>query len=447
MRCLWCRRGRLRLKPSGHRTDAAPAGETRPEASGRGEPCVLLVAPAASYRIPAYTAAARRLGVPLVVACEGRHVLIPDGVEGVAVAPGEAEGAILDVARGRDVAGVVATDDHTVELASRVATALGVPANSVEAARISRRKDLSREALRAAGAPTPWFRRLDLQGDLQAQAAGCRFPCVVKPLALSGSRGVIRADDPGALVQACRRVAGILRGVTHPDEGRYALVESFLPGFEVAVEGVLANGALRVLAVFDKPDPLDGPFFEETYYVTPSRLPGELQGRVADRLREACLAMGLREGPVHGELRVHQGDATVVEVAARSIGGDCARLLRFGAGSGLEELVLAHALGRDDASRPEDGGAGVLMIPTPRSGVLRRVEGVLDARRVPFVEDVEITVREGYELVPLPEGSRYLGFVFARAPSAVEAERALRQAQECLRIVTAPVWRLEPATA
>lgn len=388
------------------------------------------------------------LEVDILVASTGAHALIPAGVEGVHVdlaAPGAAAERLLAESRRRPFAGVVATDDATVELASRVAEGLSLPHNPVQAARIARRKDLARAALAAAGAPVPTHRRLDLAGDLHGQAAQVCYPCVLKPLALAGSRGVMRADNPAELVAACRRLAPIVAPLQDPEERRYALVEDFMPGREVALEGMLREGTLHVLALFDKPDPLDGPCFEETYYVTPSRLGEALQARVRRRVQEACRAYGLREGPVHAELRVDGGDGRILEVAARTIGGDCARLLEFGTGCSLEELVLGHALGRPLRLEPGAGAAGVLMLPTPAAGTLRRIEGVLAARRVPHIDDVVIAVREGYELVPLPEGSSYLGFVFAHAPTPAAVEAALRAAHACLNVVIAPAWRLEPA--
>jgi biotin carboxylase len=268
---------------------------------------------------------------------------------------------------------------------------------------------------------------------------------VVKPLALSGSRGVIRADSAGELVAAIERVRAILsREYGSPSElSRHVQVEDFVPGQEVALEGMLRAGRLAVLALFDKPDPLDGPFFEETYYITPSRHPAGQQERLVQRVQQACTALGLREGPVHAELRIHAGDGVIMEVASRTIGGDCARLLQFGTGQGLEDLVISHAIGQPLPVSPQDGGAGVLMIPIPVAGVLRRVEGIAAARAVPCVEDVMISLRDGYELVPLPEGASYLGFMFARAPSAAQAESALREAHAKLRIVTAPVMHLQ----
>jgi len=205
---------------------------------------------------------------------------------------------------------------------------------------------------------------------------------------------------------------------------------------------MLHHGELRVLALFDKPDPLEGPYFEETYYITPSRLDPDTQALIRKRVAQACAAYGLVTGPVHAELRLHEGEAWILEVAARTIGGQCARLLRFGTGYGLEEQVIAEALGQPLTPNADNGAAGVLMIPIPRAGILRRVEGLLAAQRVPYIEDIEISVREGYELVPLPEGASYLGFIFARAPTPELAEQALREAHACLNIVVAPVWKV-----
>jgi biotin carboxylase len=343
------------------------------------------------------------------------------------------------------VSGIVSTDDSTSVIASIVAEGLGLEHNPPAAVATARRKDLARAALSRAGMPSPAHRVIRLDEPLEAQIAGVGYPCVAKPLAMSASRGVIRADDPVALLAACRRIAPIAAEARDPFERRHLLVEDFISGREVALEGLLETGELRVLALFDKPDPLDGPFFEETYYVTPSRLAASVQRNVQEAVEGACRAFGLREGPVHAELRVDGARAQVLEVAARTIGGDCARLLRFGTGLGLEEIVLRHAAGLPLRTEPAAGAAGVLMIPTARAGVLRRVEGVMRARAVSGVEDVAIVKREGYELVPLPEGGDYLGFIFARAPTSVAVEAALREAHACLNVVVGSAWRLEPA--
>ena len=432
---------------------------------------VLLLTPPGSYRVHAYLEAARDLGIEMIVASEGEYSLVPGLGEGLRVEFADTEAVIGQVVRAhrdRPIAGVVATDDGTVELANRVAAALGLAHNAASAARITRRKDLARAALAAAGLPVPAVRRVDLRRPVAPQIAGVEFPCVVKPLALSASRGVIRADDVPGLEAACRRagaVAAAATGVPPPpaagastavpardsidDEERHTLlVESFVPGPEIALEGMLVGGELSVLAIFDKPDPLDGPFFEETIYVTPSRLPPPVRSLAAERVREGCAAYGLTEGPVHAELRIHDGDAWIIEIAGRTIGGDCARLFTFGSGTSLEHLVLQTALGRvpgapDAPFRGTGRAAGVLMIPTPGAGVLRRVEGVMAASRIPGVREVSITVREGYELTPLPEGGTYLGFVFALGEGPAAVEDSLRRAREAIRVVVAPSLAVE----
>ncbi len=435
---------------------------------------VLLLTPPGSYRVHAYLEAARDLGIEILVASEGEYSLVPGIGDGLRVELADSETVIEQVVsahRDRPIAGVVATDDATVEVANRAAAAIGLAHNAPSAARITRRKDLARAALAAAGLPVPAIRRVDLRHPIGPQLAGIEFPGVVKPLAMSASRGVIRADDLPGLEAACKRAGAIVSasaGIsaqaatgttadlsvdvsTDADERHTLLVESFVPGPEIALEGMLADGELSVLALFDKPDPLDGPFFEETIYVTPSRLPPPIQSLAAERVREGCAAYGLTEGPVHAELRVHEGDAWIIEIAGRTIGGDCARLFAFGSGTSLEHLVLRRALGRapgvsDAPFRDAGRAAGVLMIPTPGAGTLRRVEGVMAASRIPGIREVSITVREGYELTPLPEGGTYLGFVFALGEDPADVENSLRRAQETIRVVLAPSLAVEVAS-
>jgi biotin carboxylase len=400
-----------------------------------------LVAIHQSYRVPAYQSAAAMLGARLVIASQGKHSITPGIADGIHVDFADVPDAverIVTAAERTPFDAALASDDLALEVAARAAGALGLPHNPLAAVRASRRKDLARETLRAAGLPVPRFKCLHLKRAVEPQTADLDYPCVVKPVAMAASRGVIRVDSKQELLRTLPRLEAIIADAVVPDERDRVLVESFIPGKEIAIEGLLSDGRLHVLAVFDKPEPMDGPFFEESYYVTPSRLPRVLLERACERLAEACAAYGLREGPVHGELRLHDGDAWILEVAARTIGGDCARLLSFGAGRTLEELVLRHALGWPlDLKRPA-GAAGVLMIPTPAAGTLRRVEGVLAARQVPGIEDLMIAVREGYELTPLPEGGTYLGFMFARADTPAEVEHALRKAHAKLNVVIAP---------
>ncbi len=405
---------------------------------------VLLIAPHSSYRIAPYLDAAHNLGADVLLASQGEHTIAARGVEGISLDlqhPEAAVARLLAAARERPLDAVLGTDDATTELAARVAEALGLPHNSPEAARFARRKDLARARLAQAGAAVPRHWLIDLRRPLAGQLEPIEYPCVAKPVAMSASRGVIRANNRDELLRACARIERILEGEAPGEEGQHLLVERFIPGFEVAVEGLLSAGELEILAIFDKPDPLDGPFFEETYYITPTRLDGATRETLCRRIREACRAYGLTHGPIHAECRINDEGAWVLEVASRTIGGLCGRLLRFGTGYGLEELVLAHALGEPLEPRREDGAAGVLMIPIPQAGILRRVEGLMAAERVPYVEEVRIEVREGYEIVPLPEGASYLGFIFARAPDAKAAERALRTAHAHLRIVVAPLWK------
>ncbi len=300
----------------------------------------------------------------------------------------------------------------------------------------ARNKYELRQCLAAAGLPAPRFRRIPLDEDPFLAARGVEFPCVLKPLALSASRGVIRADTVDQFVAAFRRIRAILarEDVTVTGEAaRFLLAEAYIPGVEVALEGLLAGGGLQTLAIFDKPDPLEGPYFEETLYVTPSRLPAQIQETVSAATLKAARALGLEEGPVHAELRINEDGVWVLELAARSIGGLCSRTLRFGAGMTLEELILRHALGWKIPSYDREGrAAGVMMIPIPRAGRLQAVRGKEAAEAVPDVEEVVITAHLGQELVPLPEGWQYLGFIFARAATPEAVERALRQAHACL---------------
>jgi biotin carboxylase len=319
-----------------------------------------------------------------------------------------------------------------VVLAARTSEFLGLPHNPPDAAARTRDKRALRRALDAGEVPQPRWAEVDDRDHLPDVG----YPCVVKPASLSGSQGVIRADDPESARAAARRAHEI-------GCGDALLVEEFVPGREVAVEAIIRAGTLDVLAVFDKPDPLDGPYFEETIYVTPSRLPEPVQAELARITRDAAGAIGLTDGPVHAELRIAQDGADprirVIDVAARSIGGLCARALRFGAGISLEEVILRHALGLplDDLQR-ESSASGVMMLPIPRSGTLRAVHGQDDARTIAGVVGLEISIRPGRPVVALPEGDRYLGFLFARGDTAEQVEATLRAAHACLDVVVEP---------
>jgi biotin carboxylase len=398
---------------------------------------VLLLLPTTTYRTPDFLAAAEKLGIEVTVGSERPSTLETLNPEGLITLPfGNGERTLetaVDFARNYPVDAVVGVDEETALAAASISAALGLPHNPVEAVAAARNKARLRAALTAAGVPCPrhWlFHRSD---DPAAASAAVAYPCVLKPTFLSASRGVIRADDAEALVRAWRRIEKILNEPDAREKGGAAaneiLVDEFVPGDEVAVEGLLRDGALTVLAIFDKPDPLEGPYFEETIYVTPSRKPHALQDEIAGVTAAACRALGLRDGPIHAELRCAPGGVRLIEVAARSIGGLCSRVLRFGTAMSLEELILRHALGQAPPEpRREGRAAGVMMIPIPKGGVLEAVEGLEEARRVPGIDEVTISAHLGQRIVPLPEGSRYLGFIFSRAETPEEAEAALRQA-------------------
>ena len=406
-------------------------------------PRVVLLAGPATYRSGAFLEAARRLDLEAVQATDTPRALaerwgMPLGLD--FARPEAAVAALAAYAERHPIDSVLALDDSATLLAALAAAALGLPHNDPDAALAARDKWVMRDALRRGGVPVPQFRRYPLTTDPETVAGEIPFPVVVKPTTLSGSRGVIRAGDRGAFVQAWQRTRRIvLREGASPENGEL-LVERYLPGAEVALEGLLTGGALRTLALFDKPDPLEGPFFEETIYVTPSRLPEATRAAIAARASEAAAALGLREGPVHAELRVNDEGVWLIEMAGRSIGGLCSTVLEFGTGVSLEELILLHAVGRPlPSTEPAGGAAGVMMIPIPKGGMLRAVSGVEEALAIPGVTGVEITAPLNQPVVPLPEGASYLGFIFARGETPAGAEQALREAHARL------AFRIEPA--
>jgi biotin carboxylase len=398
--------------------------------------------PTTTYRAHDFIEAATRLGVETVVGSDQAQALQElQPTRSLTIDPrdpGKAADRIAAFSRRLRLSAVIPTDDETAEVAAAASARLGLPHNPREAARAARRKDDLRRRLAAAGVRTPRHSVIGVGVDPAAAARGRAFPVVLKPTFLAASRGVIRADDEAQFIAAYVRIESLLARPELKERGgeaaRAVLVEEFVPGFEVAVEGLLTRGDLRILAIFDKPDPLDGPFFEETIYVTPSRLEAPVQRAVTGITADAARALGLREGPIHAELRVNDRGPWLIELAARSIGGLCSRVLRFGTGLSLEEVILRHALGRDVGHlEREPRPAGVMMIPIPRAGVLRGVSGVREARAVAGIDDVTISATLGRPLVPLPEGASYLGFIFARADTPAAVEAALREAHGRLR--------------
>lgn len=397
---------------------------------------VLLLLPTATYRARDFLAAARRLGVDVVVGSEEPQVLGEDGANTVLVPLDDLEAAsdaVGDLDRRLPLDAVVAVDEQGVVVAGELAARLGLPHNPVDALAATRDKSRLRSRLEAEEVPQPAYRVARTPEEARDAVAELGSPAVIKPVGLSASRGVIRVDTPDEVAAVATRVLDIQGGPP-------LLVERYVPGAEVAVEALVHDGALDVLAIFDKPDPLEGPYFEETLFVTPSRLPAASQHEVVRATSAAVAALGLRTGPVHAELRVpSEREAVVLEIAARSIGGLCARSLVFGLGVSLEELILRQATGRALGSlQPAHASSGVMMLPIPRRGTLVAVRGQDDARALPGVDGVEITIPAGHAVVPLPDGDRYLGFVFAHGESPLAVEQTLRAAHAALEAEIRP---------
>jgi formate-dependent phosphoribosylglycinamide formyltransferase (GAR transformylase) len=408
---------------------------------------LLLLMTTHTYRANAFLEAARCLRLPVVVGSERPQALSSVNPAGYLtldfLAPEAATRTIVEFHQQYPIAAVVAADDDGVVLAASASAALGLSHNPIESVMAARNKYRMRQILAAAGVPGPRFWHFRLDHDPTEMARHVDYPCVLKPLSLSASRGVIRADDATQFVTAFQRLMALFHrpemAASVHQAPQELLVETFIPGREVALEGLLTNGTLRVLTIFDKPDPLDGPFFEETIYVTPSRFPTVLQDAIAACTADVAAALGLRHGPVHAELRLNEQGPWPLEIAPRSIGGLCSRTLRFDSDLSLEDLILRHAIGQDVRTlHRETRAAGVMMIPIPRAGILRQVGGVEGARQVPGIDDINITIPIGHEVIPLPEGSKYLGFIFARDDSPAAVEAALREAHRRLSVVITP---------
>lgn len=405
----------------------------------------LLIAQPDSYRIAPYLKAAKQMGLDVLIASRGEHSLISEVYDGLHVDLNDINGSLVRIrqaAQKKPFVGILGSDDSTVELAAKAAYEFGLPHNPPDAARISCRKDLARAQLSRAGCAVPFHTLIDLEQSLAKQAEQLPWPCVVKPLSLSASRGVIRADNKIEFITACQRIKPIVAVSPNVFDKTHVLAEEYIDGVEVAFEGFLNNGRLITLALFDKPDPLVGPYFEETLYVTPSILSNEIQARIQQRISAACNCYGLTTGPVHAELRINEKDAWILEVASRTIGGDCARVLDNGDDLNLEQLTLALAMGQPIQPQIPQDARGVMMIPVKNAGILRRVEGLANAQNTANIEKIEIVIREGYELIPLPEGNQYPGYIFARGDSTNEVTTALRLAHSKLDFIVAPVFKM-----
>jgi len=418
---------------------------------------VLLLATTTGYQTRMFAEAAAKIDVELVYATD-RCDQLDDPWRDHAIPVRFHEewrsvDSVLKQLEHQPVDGVVAVGDRPTVMAAYVSRLLGLPGHPPEAAVAARDKRLTREKLRAAGLPSPSCLTVLIGADVTQLLERVSFPAIVKPTVLSGSRGVIRSDDALSFATAFDRVRRLLaspevRDLRDP-EADVVQIEEYIPGSEYAIEGLLENGVFRALAIFDKPDPLDGPFFEETIYVTPSRVNPQTQQQMTAAVADAAKALGLHHGPVHAECRVNSRGIYILEVAARPIGGLCAKALRFersGVVISFEELLLRHAVGeRMDGWMRESRASAVMMIPIPRSGVYRKVDGLETAVHVPHVEEIQVTAKPDQQLLSLPDGASYLGFIFARAESPAFVERAVREAHARLRFTIDPLIAVTPA--
>ena len=409
---------------------------------------IVLLVPTTTYRLDDFLQAAARLEIDVILASNRCHVLAAEWPEhfGLSLPFSSLPDAVdkaYSALRDKTLDAIVVADDYTTILAALLNEKFKLHGNRHESVEKTRNKLSMRRALADGGLRSPKFFAVKIDPPPESCLPKVEFPVVLKPLLLSGSRGVIRANNAVEFVAAFHRIATLLRDreffQMRGAAAKRLLVESYIPGGEVAIEGLLTNGKLRVLAIFDKPDPLDGPFFEETIYVTPSRWPQEIQQEIHATVSDACKILGLHHGPIHAEARLNGQGVFILEVAARTIGGLCSRTLKFGAGLSLEELVLRHAVGEnvDDLIRLS-GASGVMMLPIPRSGRLHSVEGIDAARAVPFIQDLKITIPLDNLVVALPEGASYLGFMFARAETPEQVESALREAHRKLHFDIQP---------
>ncbi len=423
----------MNLSASGHHWES---DDTDSQPRTKQNPLVVLVVPAGSYRTADFVDAARALRIDLVIASDGE---VPMGDLGRSRSmmidcnrPEWSASRIANLKPSPDA--VIAADDRGVVTAALALNMLGIPANPVSAVLSTRDKAQMRGLLANADVPQPAF-RLAASGRVAAEASKLGYPCVVKPRDLSASRGVIRVDTDAEAHQAETRIRGIVEDACGDPDAKL-LVESFVPGPEVAVEGMLIGGRLTVLALLDKPDPLDGPFFEETMFVTPSRHERDLQDEIVSLTEDAAVALGLVTGPIHAEVRCGHNGAVLIEIAARSIGGMCGRALTFGLfGESLESVILRSALGMPGSGLDRAAAAtGALMLPIPEAGTLVSIEGVEEALAIAGITEFDQTIPNGKPVVPLPEGDRYLGFLFAQGLTPQEVEHSLREAHARLDV-------------
>lgn len=404
---------------------------------------LLLISHHNSYRIAPYIKAAKNLGLDVTIASQGKHSLVTEVADGIHIDFDDADAALGEILKAHQqtpFTGILGSDDQTVELAAYAASALDLAHNPPRAALYSHRKDLARAELALAGCPVPIHCLLDLNKSIENQLTGLPWPCVLKPLNMSASRGVIRADDEAAFYAACERLRPILATAQGEPEQSHILIEDYIDGIEIAYEGFLQDAELETITIFDKPDPLVGPYFEETIYVTPSTLSSEIQQSIKNVIQDACNVYGLNTGAVHAECRIDKQEKIwILEIASRTIGGDCGRILD-NEQLGIEELAISLAVQQPVKLNPPEQARGVMMIPVREKGLLKRVEGLLEANKVTHIDKIDIIINQGHELVPLPEGNQYLGYIFASAETPEMVTASIREAYAKLKFVTTPVF-------
>jgi len=406
---------------------------------------LLLISHHNSYRIAPYIKAALNLGLEVTIASEGKHSLVSEVANGIHIDFSDVDSAISKILienKTKPFSGILGSDDQTVELAARIAEALKLTHNPPSAAQYSHRKDLARAQLALSNCPVPIHCLIDLSLPLDRQIKGLPWPCVLKPLNMSASRGVIRANNENDFIAACERLRSILATAENEFEKTHVLIEDYIDGIEIAYEGFLQDGELNTITIFDKPDPLVGPYFAETIYVTPSTLSEEMQLSVKTVILKACNAYGLRTGAIHAECRIDNDNTVwILEIASRTIGGDCGRLLD-NENFSIEELAISLAIDEVITTKPPEQARGVMMIPIKEPGLLKRVEGLLLARKTANIDKVDIMIREGHELTPLPEGNQYLGYIFASGESAELVTASIRSAYEQLKFIVTPIFKI-----
>ena len=406
---------------------------------------LLLISHHNSYRIAPYIKAAKNLGLSVTIASQGKHSLVTEVANGMHIDFDDVAAALDEILKENQktpFSGILGSDDQTVELAAHAAKVLELPHNPPQAALYSHRKDLARAELSLAACPVPINCLLDLSQTIEKQMVGLPWPCVLKPLNMSASRGVIRADNKDEFLNACKRLRPILATAGDEFEQNHILIEEYIDGIEIAYEGFLHDGRLETITIFDKPDPLVGPYFEETIYVTPSTLDKELQSSIKEVIQNACNAYGLSTGAIHAECRIDETTKVwILEIASRTIGGDCARMLD-NEQLGIEELAISLAINQPVEFSVAEQARGVMMIPVKEKGLLKRVEGLLEANKVDFIDKIDIIISQGHELLPLPEGNQYLGYIFASADKPEQVTSAIREAYAKLKFITAPVFNI-----